>query len=240
MEPLMLEVERTMTTPPSLLEEISTHWSSVQDGQQFVLRYAKAISKYLTAILGDAEEAAEAAQEFFVTGLRRGFVRSEPIRGRFRDYLKTAVRNAARTGLRRGSRTFSTLTSEPECDDATDAEWLAQWQSCVLERAWNQLDRQQRNTPGSLVYLVLKTSVEYPEEDSESQAARVAILAGRPIRADAFRKQLSRARQRFAEALVQEVSETLSDPTPENIDDELAALGMLSMVQKHRTEPREP
>lgn len=222
-----------MPPPQSHLEEISTHWTAIHDPNQFVLRYATAVRAYLTAILGDAHEADEAAQEFYVNGLRKGFIRTTALRGRFRDYLKAAVRNAAWSWKRRSPMATSTLPDEVPTDDPAEREWLAQWRRCALDRAWQELERYQRKTAGSLAYTVLRFSLDHPEADSETLAQRVSEQAGQPLRADAFRKQLSRARQRFAEILIQIVQETLSDPTPEHIRDELSDLGLLPFVQDH-------
>jgi hypothetical protein len=48
--------------------------------------------------------------------------------------------------------------------------------------------------------------------------APLSAAAGRFIQPSAFRKQLSRARRRFAELPVAEVTQTLEQPTPEQID----------------------
>ena len=87
---------------PSNLDLISTRWSQITDPDQFVLRYASAIQAYLRALL-PADSAEDAAQDFLAAGLTRGFLRTPELRGRFREYLKTAVRNTALTRLRRSS-----------------------------------------------------------------------------------------------------------------------------------------
>src|SRR3954466_3601502 len=87
--------------PPPGLKQISTHWPLITDPAQFVLRYAPAIRQYLVALLRNAHEADDVTQEFLLRGLLRGFVRTTHLRGRFRDYLKTAVRNAALSHLSR-------------------------------------------------------------------------------------------------------------------------------------------
>lgn len=221
-----------MSAPKSILDEITTCWVAVRDPNAFVLRYATAVRAYLIAILGDVDAAEEVAQDFYAAGLRRGFARTEAVRGRFRDYLKAAVRNAARTRGRRRADAAA-LAEDPAVLDPGDAEWLAQWRRTAMDRAWLELDRHQRQTAGSLAHTVLRLAVDHPEEDSEALAARASLAAGRPVRADAFRKQLSRARQRFAEALVAEVAETLADPSPERVEEELAEVGLLAVAREY-------
>jgi DNA-directed RNA polymerase specialized sigma24 family protein len=216
---------------PSNLDRISTRWPAVGDPVQFVLRYAPAIRKYLDALLRDTHDADEVEQEFLARVVERGFANADPGRGRFRDYLKTAVRNAALNYLRGKRRAPQADVGElqlagPEGEQA----WVAGWQRCALDKAWRGLDQHQARTPGNLFHTVLRLSVDHPDEDSEALAARAAALAGRPLRADAFRKQLSRARRLFAELLLQEVTGTLEDPTPHQVEEELIDLGLMPYI----------
>src|SRR5437868_3489921 len=91
--------ERTAAAPG--LEEISTHWPLIRDPVQFMMRYAPAIRKYLEALLHNTHDAEDVTQDFLIRGLLLGFVRTENLRGRFRHYLKRAVRNAALNHLQR-------------------------------------------------------------------------------------------------------------------------------------------
>src|SRR5262249_29082151 len=162
----------------------------------------QAIRAYLLALLGE-EDADDVAHNFFVRVVERGFERAAPDHGRFRDYLKIAVRNAAVSHLRRKQRQPRTTEALehtlPGPDGAADREWLREWQACVLERAWRALERHQRGSPGNLFHTVLRTHVDHPEEGSPAQAGRVAAASGRPLSAEAYRKQLSRARRQFAQ-----------------------------------------
>jgi len=93
------------------------------------------------------------------------------------------------------------------------------------------LDHHEGAAPGNRFYTVLRLSLDHPAEDSAALAARVTALMGRPFRADAFRKQLSRARRLFAELLVREVVQTLEEPTPEQIEAELIDVGLMPFVR---------
>jgi hypothetical protein len=214
------------------LDQISTHWAAINDPGSFTLRYAPAIRAYLLALLGDAHEADEVAQEFLLRVVERGFAQVSPEQGRFRDYLKTSVRNAALSRLRRqrpGS--LGEALAEELCgaDDA-EARWLGDWQRCLLDRAWRALEAHQRQSPGNLCYTVLRVSADHPDEDSTALAERTSALAGRAVRPDAFRKQVSRARRQFAEVLLDEVTRTLADPSPARVEEELISVGLLPYV----------
>src|SRR4051812_36170096 len=93
-----------MAQPNTNLDQISTRWPAISDPVQFTMRYAPAIRGYLHALMGDADAADETAQDFLLRGLEVGFLRTPELRGRFRDYLKAAVRNAALSRLRRRRR----------------------------------------------------------------------------------------------------------------------------------------
>ena len=219
------------------LEEISTHWPLIRDPVQFVMRYAPAIRKYLEALLHNAHDAEDVTQDFLIRGLLLGFVRTENLLGRFRHYLKRAVRNAALNHLQRkpanraGGAVPAALADPHNAELAAEQQWLAEWRGCLLDRALQGLDHHQRQVPGNLFHTVMRLVLDHPEEDSVALAARAGTLVGRPVEAGAFRKQLSRARRRFAELLQEEVRQTLEQPTPERVREELAELGLLSYLR---------
>ncbi len=220
----------------SELDLIATQWADVDDSSQFVARYGQAVRRYLEALLKNAQDAEDVAQSFFLRVVERGFERADPERGRFRDYLKIGVRNAALSFLRkrnRQPRAVDVAGAFSRTDSDANRQWLREWQRGLLDRAWDALDWHQRLSVGSLCHTVLFVTVNYPDEDSAAHAVRVARLAGRRLGSVAFRKQLSRARRLFARLLVREVARTLKNPTAAEIDDELTILGLRDYVQHY-------
>lgn len=220
--------------PKSFLDQISTRWALVNDPSQFVLRYAPAIRNYMGALIQNQHDAEEAAQDFLLRAVRRGFTHADPDRGRFRDYLKAAVRHAAFKQLRKRQAVHLNDIDGLAIERATrqaDQDWNADWQRCVLGRVWRTLERHQEQHDGNLCHTVLRLAVDFPEEDSAKLAARAEALTGHPLRADAYRKQLSRARRLFAESLLEEIKQTLESPTPERIKEELIELGLMEYVR---------
>jgi RNA polymerase sigma factor (sigma-70 family) len=223
--------------PKSRLDQITTRWSTVNDPLQFTLRYAPALRKYLDAICQDAHDAEDCCQDLLARVVRDGFVHATPERGRFRDYLKQVVRNEALNYLRRKRKlpqADSDLLDVPTTDEgrlALERQWLAEWQRCLLDRAWRALDRHQQRSPGNLCWTVLRLSADYPEETSEQLAARASQLTGQSLRPDAFRKQVSRARRLFAELLREEVAQTLEEPTAAQIEEELIEVGLMPYLR---------
>lgn len=227
----------TDSSAKSVLARITTQWSQVTNPVQFVARYAPAIQKYLSALIRDPHDAADAAQEFLTKVSGRGFERLTLDRGRFRDYLIVAVKNAALTALRKKKRFrgLEAADAEPTFREdvaaAADAEWLAEWRRCVLERAFRELFQHERTSPGNLFHTVLKIKGDRPDTDDAELAAAVSAKIGKPVRPDAFRKQLSRARRKFAELIVTEVAETLELPTPDSVEEELIDTGLMEFVR---------
>ncbi|MBI2808910.1 MAG: sigma-70 family RNA polymerase sigma factor [Planctomycetes bacterium] len=226
-----------MNTPRRMLDEISTRWPMIHDPAQFVLRYAPAIEGYLLALVRDPDQVDEIRQDFLVKVLQKGFGSEINVKGRFRNYLKAAVRNAAITHLRRKAPGQADPAALAQVADdaetpAAEAEWLEQWRRCMLERIWEALEMHERQNLDNHAYTVLNIYIEHSEqEDSEQLAATASARIGKPMRPDAFRKQLSRARRLFAKLLIQEIVQTLESPTPERIEDELAEVGLLSSLR---------
>jgi RNA polymerase sigma-70 factor (ECF subfamily) len=224
--------------PDSRLDQITTRWSTLQDPLQFVRRYATAIRKYLEALLRNPHDAEEAAQEIMLHFVKQGFAKADPARGRFRDYLKRAVRNAAFKRQRKrpvqlGEEDVARLAVTDPAFVRAEQEWLAEWQRCLLNRAWRALEEQQQRSPRNLAHTVLRLTIEHPDEDSPELAERAGRESGRPLKVEAFRKQLSRARRLFAELVRGEVAQTLDDPTPEEIDEELAEIGLRKYLRRY-------
>lgn len=216
-----------------MLDAISTHLTSVTDSQRFVLRYGTSIRAYLRALLPTEDAADEVEQEFMLRVVEKGFPKLVPGRGRFRDYLNVAVRNAAMAWFRKRRQEphlVADLSQVPTAELAETESQLA-WRECVLQSAWHGLRDHQMRTKGNLFHSVLRAATDFPDEDSAELAARVSAESGQPLTADAFRKQLSRARRRFAELLVAEVSQTIKDPTPELVEDELRELNFIKFVR---------
>ncbi|MBI3724758.1 hypothetical protein HY251_12505 [bacterium] len=223
--------------PKQSLNQISTHWSKVGNPSHFVLRYGPAVRHYLDAIVKNSNDAEEVLQDFLLRVVKHGFDRATPDRGRFRFYVKAAVRNAAFTHLKRkrGREQSSDDLSRvpaPDAREPADDVWLSSWRSCILDRAWRALDLHERSSPGNLFHTTLRLAADHPNESSDALAARASSQRGQELKPDAFRKQLSRARRHFAKLIVTEVAETLETPTPERVEEELIEAGLMDYVKE--------
>jgi RNA polymerase sigma factor (sigma-70 family) len=195
------------------------------------------------ALVRNSHDAEEVVQEFFLRVTQHGFFR--PSRGgRFRNYLKAAVRNAALNHLRRNRAPKpidSSILQDSLADNThatTDQIWTTEWRRCLLERAWKALKERQDQSRGNLFHTVLNMLIADPHEDSKTLAARTSALIGRPLRAEAFRQQDSRARRLLAKLIVREVAQTLDEPTPNQIKHELIALDLWERIRDYLTADR--
>jgi RNA polymerase sigma-70 factor (ECF subfamily) len=223
------------------LDQLSTHLATLEDAQRFFFRYGNAIRSYLTAVLRDPAAAEEVRQELVVAFLRRGGAQTWPGKGRFRDYLKTAARNAAVTYLRKQGRLPTATDLEPQADphstdEAADRALTSEWQRCVLDRVWRELEAHERQSPGNLCYTVLQIVAEFPHEDSPKQAQIASQRAKRTLSAEAFRKQVSRARRLMADLILTEVARSIAAPTAEDVEGELVELGLWNYVAGYLAE----
>jgi DNA-directed RNA polymerase specialized sigma24 family protein len=231
--------------PGAYIEGIATDKLDFADPTRFLRRYAPAIRGYFATLMRNRCDAEDAAQDFFLRIMRQGFPHFSVGRSRFRDYLKTAIRNAARTYMKRTGRPPSdayivaALASAPVADQVLDQEFIVHWRWCLLKRVWAALRRHQRSSPGNLFHTVLTLEARYPEEGSAELAARASAVVGYPLQVAAYRKQVSRARRLLARLLVEEVRLTLHQPSDEELNRELMDLGLWIWIQKWREGGRE-
>jgi RNA polymerase sigma-70 factor (ECF subfamily) len=232
--------------PGSRLDAIATQWSLVrlahtagrpQDAdaarQALVLRYARAVRRYVGGVVRSAPDADELAQDVIVRLLKGDFGGADPDRGRFRDLLRTAIRNMVHDHWARANRRPAGVDPGALAgDDAgPDDPWLASWRQNVLDHAWAALREHERSNPGSSAFTVLRLRADHPDDSFEQLAARVGEKLGAPVRPDACRQVVRRARVRFAELLVEEVRAGLADPSPDRVAEELAAVGLLEYIR---------
>jgi RNA polymerase sigma-70 factor (ECF subfamily) len=194
-------------------------------------RYAGAVHRYLLGALHDPEAVAELDQEFALRFLRGDFQRADPVRGRFRDFVKQALHNLMVDYRRRGNvrpRPMGDHLPEPAApeDEDHDRRFLASWRSELMSRAWAALAELQERT-AQPYHTVLRLRVEHPEMHSPEMAERISAVLGRPISAGGLRMALQRSRDRFVEFLLEEVAGSLRVPGKDDLEQELIDLNLL-------------
>lgn len=232
------------------LSHISTRWTliyqahtgaapAISEAQRALMeRYGGAIHRYLLGALRDVDAADDLFQEFCLRFVRGDFKNANPERGRFRDFVKTAIFHLVVDHQKRRQRSMQPLVAadrEPAAEgpSATEAEqaFLASWRDELMARTWSALEAWQ-SASGQPHHIVLRLRTEQPELSSEELARRVGEHLGKPFRVDALRQALHRAREKFTCLLLEEVVQSLESPTPERLEEELIALGLANYCRK--------
>lgn len=249
---------RSIMSADEHLSRIDTLWSVVHrantpddvraaEAQEILLdRYGGAIKRYLCACLRDRDAADEVFQEFALRFVRGDFRNADPSRGRFRSFVKTVVyrlmidyrRRAGRPDRKQGLGVDP--EAPPDANDAfcdSDELFLSSWRDELLSKAWSGLEEHERKT-GSPYHTALRLRVDNPDLRSPELAARLSDRLGKPVSAENIRVMVHRSRDRFAELLLDAVADSLDDPTPEAIEEELIVLRLLDYcrdtLQKRR------
>ncbi len=220
------------------LSRIATQWSAVLAAHQgpddhsrqsaLLERYSGAVFRYLLGAVRDPDVAEELAQEFALRFVRGDFRRADPERGRFRDYLKTAVINLVTDYHRARQVAPMQLASRapevvaPAESIVAEPDFLLNWREELLQHTWKALAEAQPD-----YHAILLHRVENPDATSAQAAEELQARLQKPISAAGVRKAVQRAHSKFADLLVDEVTASLDTPTPEAISEELRTLDLL-------------
>ncbi len=227
------------------LSRIATQWSIVRQAhgqadqqrhvaQQTLLdRYGGAMRRYLIAALRDADAADEVFQDFALRFVRGDFQSADPEHGRFRSFLKTIlfriVTDHHRRNQRRRRHEVPTSDELPEVADAgvdecgNDVDFTNSWRENLLARSWEQLHDAQRSG-GSPFYTILRCRFEHPDATSQELAERLSEQSEKKYTAGNVRVLVHRARDRFAEFLLEEVAASLDGGSLDRLEQELIDL----------------
>jgi RNA polymerase sigma-70 factor (ECF subfamily) len=232
------------------LSQIQTMWSmvqrahgdhtAVQPAQQLLLdRYGGAIHRYALAALRDEDAADEVFQEFAVKFVRGDLGGADPERGRFRAFVKTIVyrlivdyqRRQKKRGFESPLHTnlageVDVVTGPSAREEQEDALFRASWRDDLLARCWAKLAEAECQT-GKPHHTVLRFRVDHPDVASPELATGLTEKLGKPINAGAVRVMLHRAREAFADLLLDEVSNSLADASRDEVERELIELELL-------------
>jgi RNA polymerase sigma factor (sigma-70 family) len=233
------------TDTPHHLSRITTQWTLVFDAHQsqadragraqqaLMQRYCGAIYRYLLAAVRDPDAADDLSQEFALRLVRGDFKRADPGKGRFRDFLKSALYHLVIDYHRRkGRRRHEALANDvPESEESvdlpSDQEFLARWREELLDRAWESLSAVEKETKQPY-YTVLRFRAENPDVRAGEMAKRLQDKLGKPLTDVGIRQTLHRAREKFADLLLEEVARSLETNEIDRLQQELVDLDLLS------------
>lgn len=234
----MIDPAASTGSESSQFANIATQSSVLTQPALILRRYGRAIRGYLGVLLGD-ENGEEVAREFAVTVLQGRLGARTPGQGRFRDYLKVSVYHAAMDFLRRaqrrgGEKSFDDLSwiADPSQEPApTRHAWLNLYRAEVLEAALQALQQYQERNPGNVFHTLVTLLDQVDGADSEELAKQLSQATGSRYTSANARKQKERARRKLAEFLLKEVNQTLEQPSPQAVEEELQALGLIDYVR---------
>ena len=235
--------------PDPRLSQIMTLWSVVGQAhgpdaeavaaarEQLLRRYGGAVRRYLLGALRDPEAADELAQEFAVRFLEGKYRGADPERGRFRNFVKGVLAHLIADHYRRrqAQPRHVPLNVEdvgaPYRDPADpDPLFVESWRQELLARTWQALADAEART-GQPFHTVLRLRVDQPDLRSAQMAEQLAARLGKPVSAAGVRQTLHRARDRFADLLLDEVAQTLGRSAVEDLEQELIDLDLLTYCQ---------
>jgi DNA-directed RNA polymerase specialized sigma24 family protein len=239
------------------LNLISTYWSVVNQAHgsraeaarsargQLLEHYEGAVRRYLRGALRDEDAAADVFQEFALCLVRGDLHGADPCRGRFRDYVKGVLSHLVADYHKRQHRWprplpgagFDPTTDVPAPDP--DRQFVESWRDELLARSWAALAEVERRM-GRPFYAVLRFRADHPEMHSPQLAEHLSSPSGRPLTAAGVRQLLHRAREKFAELLLDEVSRSLQTPTAYQLEQELSELGLLDYCRAALERCRRP
>jgi len=231
------------------LNSISTMWTMLRNAhggtpdaaaaarQLLVERYGPAVRRYLGAALRDPHAADDLTQEFALALIGGQFHNADRDRGRFRNYVKTTLFHlvsAHRKKEHKLARNLADDAPEPAAQEE-DKRFDESWRDQLLARAWSALKDAQ---PSS--YAILRFRADHPAMSSGEMATRLSESLGKPQTGPGVRKALERARDKFADLLLDDVADSLDAPTKVNLADELAAVGLLDYCREALDRRDEP
>jgi DNA-directed RNA polymerase specialized sigma24 family protein len=234
-------VEGAVMDPQDLdqrLSRIATEWTLVFKAHQgevnaaravlprLLERYRGAAYRYLLGAVCDPDVADELAQEFALRFIRGDFHRANPERGRFRDYLKTALVNLVNDHYRQQQDKPHALGAEPAAPAQPSlnsrAEFVMTWREELLENTWKALAEN-----NDAYHAALRYRIENPDAVSSHMAEHLSATLGKPVTPPSARKILQRAHAKFADLLLDEVAYSLENPSHQELEKELTDLDLL-------------
>jgi RNA polymerase sigma-70 factor (ECF subfamily) len=240
-----METEST----PSRLSQIQTLWSLVSQAnkpgdaaatdaqRQLLERYGGAVRRYLLGAVRNPDLADDLYQDFALQFLHGDLRGADPERGRFREFVKGVLFHHIANYHRRERGRFVQIpvncpepAVEPPSLVDSDRRFLESWREELLARAWTALaDLEQRT--GRPFHTVLRFRADHPDLASPQLAEALQPRLARSLTAAGIRQTLHRAREKFAALLLEAVAESLTNASPEQIEQELIDVGLREYCQ---------
>lgn len=237
---------------PSHISRILTNPNVLQNPASFFDVYQLPIRKFFMCLCGNAHDADEQFQEFAVKFLSGVFDSFKPGKGRFRDYLKKALRNQVKRSYKIGKRFAVPI---PDDMDAADADALQ-----PIENALREFDTLEGEQIKQLVeddmradeadgknhyHSLLQFAIGYQRERLQEYTVsggrtKIPVSAivdfikerfGDAVSTDTAKQRMRRAKSMYAAKMIQEITVRVSDPSHSAIREAASELGLAVYVE---------
>src|SRR5262245_3716350 len=225
------------------LTDIDTIWTTISSAhtpgpqsqaamEDLVGRYHDAVTRYIYLKVRDKHMADEVLQEFWTKLLTGKLAGADRSKGRFRDYLRTVLHRLIIDRFR--SKKHQSLPPGDLLDTSRpDEDFDRVWREAVINRVWSRLETYEATTPKNRYATVLQLRRDYPSASIEEIAEKLSEITHTPVRPEAFRKNLQRARAKFIELLIHELRETIRSGRIEDVEAEIFDLGLGPLYRRY-------
>ncbi len=219
----------SLTSKSGLLKTLSRPWTQSQSAAAVIVRYLAPMRQQLVQWTG-SESVADASLKMLIGHLvTQGF--GPHGRGKMRDFLVRGIRSAAKATIAEIAEnerpTIDFSTWKPDSPD-----WISHWRGELLARVWRELERDEHQDLSRPLYTILKATTAHPRETAQMLAIRINTESDIAVEPATIQTLIAPARKRFAELVLQEVSQTLEDRTDAAVMTELQAIGLAEPVEK--------
>ncbi len=222
-------VNDSLTSKSGLLKTLSRPWTQSQSAAAVIVRYLAPMRQQLIQWTGNGTIADDSLRMLIGHLVAQGF--GQHGRGKMRDFLVRGIRSAAKATVGEIAEnerpTIDFTTWKPD-----SPEWIAHWRSEMLARVWRELERDEHQDLSRPLYTILKTTTAHPRETPQMLAIRINTESDIVVEPATIQKLVAPARKRFAELILQEVSQTLEDRTDAAVLAELQTIGLAEPVEK--------
>ncbi len=185
--------------------------------------YRPAVLAYVRRCCRHQSEAEDLTQSFFERLLsKRIDMVADPTRGRFRNFLRTAISNFVKNSAEfdRAERRAVVIDErlEPNEISSPESAFEAAWTISVLQRALDQLETEAKQAGKASLFALIKEQLL----DSAEKRDYDLLAEQLSMRSNTVAVNVHRFKTRMREIVRSEVLQTISDPN--ELADELRAL----------------
>jgi DNA-directed RNA polymerase specialized sigma24 family protein len=185
------------------------------------MRYRRAIRRYLGGWFRNDERADEAAQAVYCRILAGECGKWDSTACRFRTFVLREVKNTGWQLINEWSRDRK-IFAIGDISEPPETEWSFRCSESILEQAWASMNQYHERH-----FTLLRLRRDHPDT-AQTELAQMTGMDPRN-----FNTELHRARKDFAKCIWDAIRDTLPNPTPGQIEEELIALNLMVHVRKY-------